>query len=543
MYSNSRPRFHWNLLSVSIVVLLVACGGGGGGGGGGDPTPGSATPTTLAVTYSSIPANGVGFDPRDALVLTFNADLGTKLTTPTLVQLTEGTNIVPATVTVAGQILTVKPTSPLKLRTDYKFSLKAGFAGTASTLASDYVLSFKTDVMVFDIKQAVPVNSNLNGAREPIITVGDINGDGRPDIVELGRLQNLPTDASPLTAGYTLNLYAQNLDGSFSKYQQIDFTIGPSSFDLYVSRIVVLDIDGDGVPEILVPEYKSLDATDTGLRIFSRATNGQFQAVGFIPTPYLQRLEVADVDADGRPDLIGSASSQYTGGFQVFLNEGAKSVSAPTGLTTLGVVSTPAGIGDLSVTSLNHDSNRQLVFKQGQSSSAGIIDTVRIDAYSQSARGMFSRDATLSHLFDGICGTVGVAQCGRMTIIDIDADGLPDLILGEGDTVAAAYLRRGSTFVKGFTANFGAFPYVTDVDHDGVDDLIFVANQGQPFVAAGVGTRSTSLLFSTTYPIPLFNDINDRYAAAVADLNGDGLPDVVVDQVNSGIYVAIQHKY
>ncbi len=492
------------------------------------------------MTYSSIPPNGIGFDPREAFYLSFNADLGTELATPGLLEFTDGTTVVPATVTVAGQGLMVVPAAPLKLRTDYKFTLRAGFAGTSSVLANDYVLSFKTDVVVFDIKQAVPYNPKVGGT--PFIAAADFSGDGRPDIVELGELQNVPADAPAFTEGYTLILYAQGSDGNFSKYQQIDFTRGQSVDSLVLASIVLLDIDGDSVPEILVPEHKSLGNPDGGLRVFSRGSDGKFEVSAFIPTSYLQILRVDDVDGDGRPDLVGSASTVYTGGFQVLINEGFKSSSAPTGLRPMAAVATPPGIGEAVPTSLNRDGNRQLVFQQATSSSPGNFDGRRIDVYSQVTRGVFSFDPTLSRLFDGVCA-VEATQCGRMTVLDIDADGLPDFIFGGDVWTATSYLRRGASFVKGFAENFRAFPYVTDVDGDGVEDLIFVANQDQPFVAAAVGTRSDTLLFSTVYPVPLFNDINYRAAAVIVDLNGDGLPDVVIDQINSGIYVAIQHKY
>ena len=129
--------------------------------------------------------------------------------------------MVPITVAALGQTLTVLPKSPLKLRTDYKLTIKAGFAASASTLANDYVLSFKTDVVVFDTRQIALMDPNLNGAREPLIATGDFNGDGRQDVVELARLQNDSPSAYPPTVGYTLNLYAQNAQGGFDKLRSV----------------------------------------------------------------------------------------------------------------------------------------------------------------------------------------------------------------------------------------------------------------------------------------------------------------------------------
>lgn len=427
--------------------MLIACGGGGGGSADTTPPQEPATPKTLAVTYSSIPANASGADPREGFYLIFNGDLGNKLLTPNLIQLTDGGIVVPITIAALGQTLTVAPNSPLKLRTDYKLTIKAGFAASASALASDYVLSFKTDVVVFDTKQIALTDPKLNTGFTPLIAAGDFNGDGRQDVVELAPLQNHSTTSYPPLLGYTLNLYAQNAQGGFDKAQQIDYVSGASVFTQTVSKFVLLDIDGDGVPEILVPEFRSTDDTDTGLRIFSRGTNGQFQATGFIPSAYLQQLYVTDVDGDGRPDLIGGASGNYAGGFQVFLNEGSRSSSAPTGLLAMPVVGLPSGLPELAAASLNHDGSRQILVNTYRPTSLGQPLSTQMFVFSQGARGVFALDATLTHMVDNICA--GYTACVSMTVIDIDADGLPDLLFSEARPNSVAYLRRGDTFVKG----------------------------------------------------------------------------------------------
>lgn len=530
-----------NLLVLFCLCTLIACGGGGDSGGTTAPLQGPAKPTTLAVTSSSIPANALGADPREGILFIFNGDLGNILLTPNLIQLTDGVNVVPIAVTAAGQTLTVTPGSALKLRTDYKLTMKAGFAGSASVLASDYVLSFKTDVVVFDTKQIVPMDQNLNTGVPPVIAAGDFNGDGRQDVVELAALQNQSSTSFPPVVGYTLNLYAQNAQGGFDKAQQIDYPIGASNFMLTASKVVLMDIDGDGVPEILVPEFKSTDSTDTGLRVFSRGTNGKYQATGFISSAYLQQLYVGDVDGDGRPDLIGGASGNYAAGFQVFLNEGSKSSLAPTGLLAMPVVDLPAGLPELAATSLNHDGSRQILVNTYRPTSLGQPLSTQMFVFSQGARGMFSLDSTLTHLVDNVCA--GFTACVSMTVIDIDADGLPDLLFSDARPNSVAYVRRGNTFVKGFETQIGGFVKVADANGDGLSDLMIVSSGDQPFVAVAVGNRTTNFLYSKAYRVPLFNDINSGSAAAISDVNGDGLPDIVIDQVNSGIYVMLQHKY
>ena len=529
-----------NRLVLVLLSLLIACGGGGSGGAS-SPTEEPTKPTTLAVTYSSIPANAVGFDPREGFYLIFNGDLGNLLLTPNLVQLTDGGSVVPITVAALGRTLTVAPNAPLKLRTDYKLTIKAGFTATGSKLGGDYVLSFKTDVVVFDTQQVALNDPSLNGSRDPLIAAGDFNGDGRQDIVELARLQNHSATAYPPIVGYTLNLYAQNAQGGFEKAQQIDYAVGGSIPTLNVSKVVLLDIDGDSVPEILVPEFKNLDESDNGLRVFSRGSDGRFQATGFIVSAYVQQLYLGDVDGDGRPDLIGGATGNYAAGFQVFLNEGSKTASAPTGLLVMPVVDLPFGFPELAATSLNHDGTRQILVNSYRGTSPGQTLATHLSIYSQGARGVFALDTTLTPLVDNVCA--GYAACVGMTVIDIDADGLPDLLFAEARPNSVAYVRRGNAFVKGFENQLGGYVKVAEADGDGLSDLMIVSSGGDPFVAIAVGNRSTNFLYSTIYPVPLRNDITTGAAFAIADMNGDGLPDIVIDEVNSGIYVMFQHKY
>lgn len=528
----------------SLVLLclctLIACGGGGGSGGTTTPPQGPTTPTALAVVSSSIPPNALGADPLLSISLVFNDDLGNTLLTPNLLQLTEGEKTVPITATSIGQTLTIRPNVPLKLRTDYRLTVMAGFAGKTSVLASDYVRTFKTDVAVFDAKQIAPMDPQLNTGVVPLIDAGDFNGDGRQDVVEVAALQNQSTGSIPPIVGYTLNLYAQNAQGDFSKVQQVDYAVGRSNLELTVSKVVLLDIDGDGVPEILVPEFKGPDATDTGLRVFSRGTNGQFQATGFVSSAYLQRLYVGDVDGDGRPDLVGGASGNYAAGFQVFLNEGSKSSSAPTGLRAMPVVALPAGVPELAAASLNRDGRRQILVNTARATSLGQPLSTQMFVFSQGARGVFSLDSSLTQLVVNICS--GFTACVSMTVIDIDADGLPDLLFGDARPKSVAYLRRGDTFVKGFENQLNGFVKVADADQDGLPDLMIVANQEQSFVAVAAANRSTDFLYSRMYAVPLFNVISSPSAATISDVNGDGLPDIVIDQINSGIYVMIQRR-
>ena len=79
-------------------------------------------------------------------------------------------------------------------------------------------------------------------------------------------------------------------NGQFVQSQEIDSIVGSPIFLEQFAGVALMDVDGDGLPEIVVPEYKVGDAVTSGLRIFKRDLAGQFHAVAFMSTRSLARM-------------------------------------------------------------------------------------------------------------------------------------------------------------------------------------------------------------------------------------------------------------
>jgi hypothetical protein len=112
----------------------------------------------------------------------------------------------------------------------------------------------------------------------------DLNGDGRDEIIFAG--------------GNQVWIY-WNHDGSFGPENRtiLESTGFTSMFSIGAVRAHVADVDGDGVVELLV-------ATEAGVEI--RRTDDLTQVAQLLDIPYSTWVATADLDGDGRPEIVAS---------------------------------------------------------------------------------------------------------------------------------------------------------------------------------------------------------------------------------------------
>jgi fibronectin type 3 domain-containing protein len=137
----------------------------------------------------------------------------------------------------------------------------------------------------------VPVHPSGSGHVE----VGDLTGDGRPDIV--------------VTASWTAEVYAQTADGGFARHTTVKVPIDHFG----IGSLAVGDATGDGradlvatvsanVPEAQVVVYPQTSAGGLGAPIRYASYD--------VPEPVV----VSDVDGDGRPDVVIGYGGWYAAG-------------------------------------------------------------------------------------------------------------------------------------------------------------------------------------------------------------------------------------
>lgn len=176
-------------------------------------------------------------------------------------------------------------------------------------------------------KLAVPI-----AARSLHLTCGDLNGDGRSELIisEGGEGANLFILKN--NGAYSFTLSTVNLTGKKPK------------------RAEVADLDGDGKPDLIVTDQKS--GTLTILKNQSTLATLSFAAPQFVTIPgatTTDGLDVADLNGDGRPEVV--LSQFLTTNSNVFIlkntsNPGSISLDVPLQLT-IGSTVVSIKLGDL----------------------------------------------------------------------------------------------------------------------------------------------------------------------------------------------------
>jgi hypothetical protein len=171
------------------------------------------------------------------------------------------------------------------------------------------------------------------------VAVGDLNNDGKPDVVAINSdgtlsvLQNMITAPGAITAS------------SFAP--QISLSIPSGGIGL-----AIVDIDGDGRPDLAVSSYlpQTFSIIQNLFNGGNMTANSFAQRIDYSLDGRGHTISVGDLDGDGKPDLVVDTELNST--ISIFRNESrpgpltSSSLSGPIELAT-GWNSWGAAIGDL----------------------------------------------------------------------------------------------------------------------------------------------------------------------------------------------------
>jgi hypothetical protein len=362
-----------------------------------------------------------------------------------------------------------------------------------------------------------PVIYSSGGLVTTSVAVADLNGDRKPDLV----VANCSPTGSPNCAGEgSVAVFLGNGDGTFQPAATYDSGGGNTQ------SVAVADVNGDGKPDLLVANEGS-----STVGVLLGNGDGTFQSAIIYGSGglYPQSIAVADVNGDGKPDLVVSnncdigCSPENGGVVGVLLGNGDGTFQPAVPYNSGG-----GFLDSVAVADVNGDGIPDLVVANEANGTVGVLlgngDGTFQQVVTYSSGGADPTSVVVADVNGDRKPDLLVANCsasGGSGCIDESVDGSVGVLLGNGDgtfQAAVAYDSGGS----------GALSVaVADVNGDGKPDLLvanFCGTGCSSPGAVGVLLGKGHGIFA--HPVSLSPDATN--SVAVADVNGDGKPDLLV---------------
>ena len=360
----------------------------------------------------------------------------------------------------------------------------------------------------------VPPNYASGGYDADSVAVGDLNRDGKPDLVVANLCQGNTCGRG--NSGY-VSVLLGNGDGTFQPAQEY------ATGGFGASSVAIADLNGDGNADVVVANQCSTSdcKTSGSVSVLLGNGNGTLRAAQTYASGGYTALSVAiaDFNKDGNLDLAVANQCQDTscqnGAASVLLGNGNGTFQTAQSFASAGYLTNSVAVGDF-----NGDGNPDLVLAsqcQDTTCQKGGVSVLL-----GNGNGTFQTAQSYS--------SAG-SQADSVVVTDLDGDGELDLVVSNlcqntGDCnngVVSSLLGRGDgTFRTATPYSSGgqnAYSVVAgDFSGDGNTDVV-VANGESTDVLLGNGDGS----FGSA--IPYFPG---GTFISTGDFNGDHKPDVVI---------------
>jgi hypothetical protein len=339
------------------------------------------------------------------------------------------------------------------------------------------------------------------------VVSADFNGDGFADVVALSSIH-----PGGISGSSNLKAYLSTAAGAFSA----PVLTADGNDPLYLASA---DLNGDGFMDLV---SASFDDGALGVFFNDKASPGTFNMPLVLNSPGASQVAIADMNGDGLPDLI---SADFT--VSLFIQSSPGTFAAPIPLY-------PNGANWVAVGDLNGDGAPDVA----------VADAVGVKVLMHTGAASATTFAAPATVFTQ-SANLDVAGANIIAIADVNGDGLNDLVITDPGPTGG--MSPTVNVLLQDAANHGTFLapasyplampqdlpqsiVVTDLQGAGKLDIV-IGGQQSVVVLLHDPANAGKFLAATTYAAVGANEI------AVADINGDGKPDIVV---SSGVTHSMQ---
>jgi hypothetical protein len=297
----------------------------------------------------------------------------------------------------------------------------------------------------------------------------------------------------------------------------------------YSASATVADVNGDGIPDIIVISLYGSPNGDGLVSVLLGNGDGTFQPATSFDSggDSPEGLAVGDVNNDGKLDIVVANCSSTNGGLDcpsssdgvlaVLLGNGDGTFQSPITMST-GVL----GVTQMALADVNLDGNLDAIVATNDGPSPLL--------FLGNGNGTFQPPSTPFGCF-----------CGLPTVADVNGDGIPDLLMtslggSRHGAVVDVFLGNGDgTFqpAVGYSDILGPDRFseirgmtVSNVNGSGELDVLAVGGSTDVRARFGVLLGNGDGTFAPKSSVGYLEYFGE--SLAVADFNGDGIPDLAV---------------
>lgn len=375
-----------------------------------------------------------------------------------------------------------------------------------------------------------PQSYNAGGWDTQSIAVGDVNRDGKPDLIVASYACS--GQACLTKPRGVVGVLLGNGDGTFQAAQTYD------SGGYAAVSVAVADVNGDGSLDLVVANLCS-DAncmSNAVVGVLFGNGDGTFQATqSYASGGYeANSIAVADVNGDGRPDVLVANSC--------FTSNNCRSIGGARG--AIGVLLSNRDGSLQPVQIYDSGGNKAVSIVIGDINGNSKADLLAVNACSTDGCG----PSVVVRLLGNGDGTfqppvtigLGGSQSSALAIADVNGDGKLDILAGDYSAVRALLGNGDGTFQSAVNYDTGAEGVqaiaIGDVNGDGKPDVLAASKCEVGYgcfhgvigvlLGNGDGTFQRPRVFGSYG--------NDATSMALADINGDSRLDLLVANLCAG---------